>query len=144
MEFTGNELLLAHNIKGGLIKLANLMDYIIENGGGTGGNGLKAVGMDVERDATGAQANFQIKTTYDPEGYQPALLAHFAFNTDKVRVRNDGYVQVDTSEIPNNGSIEFQIMTVADGYARVKFFILSKDAEGKFKLYDNNEPFSGA
>ena len=37
MEFTGNELILAHNIKGGLIKLANLMDFIIENAGGTGG-----------------------------------------------------------------------------------------------------------
>lgn len=193
MELTGNELLLAHNIKGGLVKLTNLLEFVIENAGVTGGNGavssvngktgevvltasdvgatstvdfnnlstrvnnlessggtggngngLLAVGMDIQKDETGVSPNFQLVTFYDPENYEPSLKASFALNTDKVRVNSNGSVTVDSNSIGNGESLEFQIMTVVDGYARVKFFILQRDQDGLFHLYDNNDPFSGA
>lgn len=143
MALNGHELIFAHNSPTGLIRLPDLLDYVKENGGGgTGGNGLKGVSFTYEKKPT--QATFLMVPKFEPEGYKPEVVAYLALGDSTVNVTADGYVIFNGAELENGKTRVFQVLTVVDGFAKLKYFSLYRSAEGLYTLYDSDVPFSGA
>lgn len=142
MALNGHELIFAHNSPTGLIRLPDLLDYVKENGGGSGGSGLSDVTFTYTKDSS--VANFEIVPQYSPANYTPKLITHLALGSDKVAVTADGFVSFSGAPLENGQSLTFQVLTVVDGFAKLQYFILFKGTDGTFTLYDSDVPFSGA
>lgn len=143
MELNGNELIFAHNSPTGLIRLPDLLNYIQENGGGgTGGSGLK--GVTFTYDNTPTQANFSMVPHFDPTGYEPKIISYLALGDSTVEVTSDGFVTFTGAELENGKTKAFQVLAVIDGFAKLKYFMLYRNTDGLYTVYDSDVPFSGA
>lgn len=137
MQFTGNELILAHNTLKGLFKLADLMQHIQDTVVVPSSNQITDINFTVD---TGLLQNgeFTISVVPTPE-QQLNHVRYMVLGTNKLTANAFGRIFQD-QYLNDTDSVPFAILVVADGFSKILYALMTK-SNNTFELYTRDTPY---